>query len=166
MIFLICQVPWWKNESSFSIPASGGEKNGKNGNRHDQGCNRAAAVELPRGSPDEPEQSDDDQKSKHSHTSFLIFEYKKHPAIYSTAECYLWSRFPFMSVAYIIWFMLLWNKAKINLVVFSSVLVGCGIPLSLLDEILIVKNKFQLSSPPQAAATTFLESVWTTDTDW
>ena len=68
-----------KNEVSFSIPASGGEENGKNGNRHDQGCSRAAAVELPRGSPDEPEQADDDQKSKHSHTSFLIFEYKKTP---------------------------------------------------------------------------------------
>ena len=66
-------------ESLFSIPASGGEDNGKNGNRHDQGCSRAAAVELPRRSPDEPEQADDDQKSKHSHTSFLIFEYKKTP---------------------------------------------------------------------------------------
>ena len=66
-------------EVSFSIPASGGEKNGKNGNRYDQGCSRAAAVELPRGSPDKPEQADDDQKSKHSHTSFLIFEYKKTP---------------------------------------------------------------------------------------
>lgn len=74
-------------EVRFSISASGGEQDGKNGNRHNQGCNRAAAVELPRGSPDEPEQADDNQKSKHSHTSFLIFEYKKHPAIHSTAEC-------------------------------------------------------------------------------
>ena len=94
-------------ESLFSIPASSRQKNGKNGNRHDQGCSRAAAVELPRGSPDEPEQADDNQKSKHSHTSFLIFEYKKHPAIRSTAECYLWSRFPFMRVPSTLIFYLL-----------------------------------------------------------
>ena len=66
-------------EVRFSISACGGEQDGKNGNRHNQGCSRAAAVELPRRSPDEPEQADDDQKSKHSHTSFLIFEYKKTP---------------------------------------------------------------------------------------